>query len=272
MSPRLAMTWRDPLRYLLQQAASEGLIDAVEVVPSGYLRAGLESVLQLRLAELDLPYSFHFVEHSLGSADYLDNHLHERLATFMAPFSPLFVSEHLTAARSGDLDLEMNLPPIATEAAVEITAENIAAFRDQLAPGQRFLLEHVPTYFRHRASTMDELVFYLAVAEAADADLLIDLHNLHCDEQNQGLDAAAFLRELPAGRVRELHLAGGYELHPGARVDGHDAALPDRVLELLDIALTHHTPELVVIEREHRFDDLPSIHADLARVREVLNG
>ncbi len=270
---RVGMTWRDPLRPLLVEAAADGLLQAIEVVPSGYAYAGAEALLKRRLDELALPYSFHFVEHSLASADYLDNHPHERLRPFLEGFEPMFVSEHLTAARAGDLDLELNLPPIATVDAVTIAADNLAAFRDQLTPGTPLLLEHVPTYFLHHASTLDPLDFYLQVVRAAECEVLLDLHNLYCDQRNQGIDAAAFVTSLPPERIREVHVAGGYALEGDhGYVDGHDHAVPDEVLALLELTLQHASPDLVVLEREHRFDDLGAIHDDLKRVAEVVHG
>ena len=268
----VALTYRDPLKYVLQQAAQRGLISAVEVVPSGYVKSGLGALLAHRLAELGLPYSFHFVDNSLASADFPENNHVARIKEFMSGFSPIFVSDHLTAHRIGDLDLETNLPVVCTPDAVDVYVENIHMMVDAIQPDCPVLLEHVPTYYRHAASTLDELTTYSAVVRESGVSVLLDLHNLYCDERNVGTDPERFIDALPAELIREVHLAGGREIEgTGAYLDSHDSKVPERVFELLERVMDLASPDLIVIEREHIFDTPDQLFRDLERVNEVVN-
>jgi len=78
--------------------------------------------------------------------------------------------------------------------------------------------------------------FAAAVAEAADCGVVLDLHNLLCNERNGRQSASDFCDSLPLERVWELHLAGG-EDYCGFRLDAHsglvEPALMDIVADLL---------------------------------------
>jgi uncharacterized protein (UPF0276 family) len=267
----VALTYRDPLKYVIQQAASSGLIDAIEVVPSGYAKAGLGPLLAKRLSELGLPYSFHFVDQSLASADFPENNHAQRTRDFLADFSPMFISDHLTAHRIGDLDLETNLPVVCTAGAIDIYTENIRQFVDTVQPRCPMLLEHVPTYYRHAASDLDEATTYVEVVRRSGVDVLLDLHNLVCDEINTGADPFAFIDAVPADRIAEIHVAGGAEIEgTGAYLDTHSEEVPERVFELLDYVCARANPRMVVLEREHRFQDPAQLFADLERIGSIV--
>lgn len=270
--PRIALTYRDPLRYVIEQAAARGLIDAVEVVPSGYVKAGLGALLKHRLATLGLPYSFHFVDNSLASADFPTNNKAADVAAFLADFSPIFVSDHLTAHRSGPYDLDCNLPVVCTPSAVDIYAENVRMFMEELDLSCPFLMEHTPAYYRHRASTLDEASTFAAVVGQTDCGALVDLHNLYCDERNTGVAAEGLLDALDPSSIREVHVAGGREIEgTGAYLDSHDETVPERVFALLERLMDTAEPELIVVEREHVFDRPDRLFADLERIHAIVH-
>ena len=267
---RVALTYRDPLRYVIEQAASRGLVDAVEVVPSGYVKAGLGPLLHHRLATLGLPYSFHFVDNSLASADYPTNNKADAVATFLADFKPMLISDHLTAHRADDYDLDCNLPVVCTPGAVDVYAENIRSFTETVSPSCPFLIEHVPAYYRHTASTLDEHTTFRSVVEQAECDVLLDLHNLYCDERNSGTSPEALIDALPAEKIREIHIAGGREIEgTGAYLDSHDETVPERVFELLERVLARANPDLIVLEREHAYGEPDQLFRDLERIHAI---
>lgn len=274
MSPRIALTYHTHLHRVIELGACEGLVDAVEIVPSGYLLAGNYGLLRERLAEIGLPYSFHFVEGSLASADFIDNNPCAAMAALIEQFEPLHVSDHLTCARIGDEDLEMNLPILMTDLSLEVCIENLAHFSEALACDCPVLIEHVPSYFRFKASTWQPERFFAAVVQQSGFGVLLDLHNLYCDELNQashGVRGEAFIDCLPEGCVNEIHLAGGRRLPGADYIDTHDSDVPPRVFELLDYALEHSDPRLIVLEREHRFGEPERVVADLHRIRESIH-
>jgi len=271
--PLLAQTVVTPLRPLIEDAVRGGLLDAIEIVPDEFLPAPESSDLLARLIDkIGAPYSFHLTQMSLGSADFAARYPLAERARALSRFAPMLISDHLSASSVASFRFEGNLPCIHDERAIAYVSANIRRVREAFvgACEAPFLVENIPCEFEFSASTMSPETFTTRVVEAADCGLLLDLHNLYVHERNRELDAAAFLATLDPGRVHELHLAGGETLGWGEYVDGHCASIPARVFELLELALDRFAPTLVVLEREHAFDDHAGIIADLERVRELL--
>jgi hypothetical protein len=78
---------------------------------------------------------------------------------------------------------------------------------------------------------MSDGAFFTAVADAADCGILLDLHNLWCNERNGRQPVLEVVAELPLDRVWEVHLAGGQEMD-GYWLDAHSGPAPDELLEL----------------------------------------
>ena len=62
--------------------------------------------------------------------------------------------------------------------------------------------------------------FFAAVAEEAECGILLDLHNLYCNEKNGRSRLRDVLGAMPMDRVWEVHLAGGQE-QGRFYLDGH---------------------------------------------------
>lgn len=265
MKPRTGLSYHPALHDLVLRARDEGLIDVIEIQPERYIysesgRVGLRELL----AEIGLPFSFHFACSSVGSADFeLDDEARARLR-IVDELRPLVCSDHLTFCRVGELDLEMNLPMLQTPAALEVLVDNLETLQAPLAAP--LLLENIAAMWQLRRSTMGSTEFLAAAVEAADCGLLLDLHNLYADQLNHGLDARAALEELPLSRVREVHVAGG-SWKDDFYYDGHDHDVPAEVQGMLEHLLTRTTPELVILEREARFVQLEGVWRDLVALR-----
>jgi uncharacterized protein (UPF0276 family) len=189
-----------------------------------------------------------------------------------------WASEHLSfnQVRSAGRDYfgGFLLPPIQSPAAVRLAARNIRAV-SRLLPVP-FAFETGVNYLGRLPGELTDGSFFAAVAEEADCGILLDLHNLWCNERNgrQGLlDAVA---ELPLDRVWEVHLAGGSELD-GLWLDGHSSGVPEPLFELaaqvlpclpnLGAVVFEIAPEVV-----GRGQVAPSVVVEqLRRIRELWN-
>jgi uncharacterized protein len=189
-----------------------------------------------------------------------------------------WASEHLSfnRVRSAGRDYfgGFLLPPIQSPAAVRLAARNIRAVSGLLPVP--FAFETGVNYLGRLPGELTDGSFFAAVAEEADCGILLDLHNLWCNERNgrQGLlDAVA---ELPLDRVWEVHLAGGSELD-GLWLDGHSSGVPEPLFELaaqvlpclpnLGAVVFEIAPEVV-----GRGQVAPSVVVEqLRRIRELWN-
>ena len=236
----------DPMLY------SQGLIDFVEVTPDILCRPrhGLPgTVLDRRLLEAareicgDLPIVVHGVELSIGSAGRWNDDYVAMLLEFQTLWPFRWHSEHLhfqTIDRGdgrGEVDIGVPLPLPFTREAVDLVARRAARLNDMF--GVPFCLENGAHYLGELPcddGMGDESTFLNAIATAGDCGLLLDLHNLHCNEVNNGADALALVDRLQLDRVGELHIAGGHWAD-GFRLDSHNGGAPEAVWALLDQVL-----------------------------------
>jgi uncharacterized protein (UPF0276 family) len=149
-----------------------------------------------------------------------------------------WVSEHLSILRIQDGDaltsLGVLIAPPQTAAGVEVAADNIQRLSE--AVGAPVVFETGVNYLRPRAGEMPDGEFFRAVAETADCGILLDLHNLWCNERNGRARAIEVIDSLPLERVWEIHVADGY-WRDGHYLDAHSGVTGRDVLGLLSTTL-----------------------------------
>jgi uncharacterized protein (UPF0276 family) len=190
---------RGTLRVDYFEAISEN-----HLVPGGRPRRIVEDVRACA------PVVLHGVSLNVGSTDPLDLAYLDALAALARRIEAPFVSDHLcwTGVRGRSLHDLLPLPH--TEEALRHVAARVAQVQERL--GRRIALENVSSYVRFAADEMSEWEFLVAVAEAADCGILLDVNNVFVNAWNHGFDAGAYLDAIPAERVFQIHLAG----HSGA--------------------------------------------------------
>ena len=215
------------------------LIQVVEIEPQAFWKENgtgdlpyrVDATVLERLAALPQAKLFHGVGFPVGGSrppPFLP-----ALHAMAQALRPAWVSEHLSFNTAADADGPFNagflLPPRQTAAGALTAAAAIrAAAAGFTVP---FAFETGVNYLRPRADELSDGAFFAAVAAAADCDILLDLHNLHCNERNGRQAARAAIAELPSARVRELHLAGGC-LRDGYWLDAHSGPSPEEVFAL----------------------------------------
>ena len=160
------------------------------------------------------------------------------------------VSEHWGFMGNDDLDLGAPLP-------MPVVEDTIVAGREAL--GRLAAIARAPVGLENLA-----LAFGLqdvwkqgelldAVLAPQHGYLVLDVHNLHCQVENFGVDPGPLLETYPLHRVRCIHVAGGsWSQHAAGRFrrDTHDDAVPDGALDLLARALPRcPNVEAVILER-----------------------
>jgi uncharacterized protein len=198
---------------------------------SGYSYRLNESLFE-SIAELPQPKLMHGVGQPLGGTvdDPMD---HMPLLRRMADrLQPAWVSEHLSFNRvhRGGRATECGflLPPPQTYAATRVAAANVRRYGRAL--GRPVAFETGVNYFRP-AGDLDDGKYFRAVAEQADSGILLDLHNLWCNERNGRQRVVDALEQMPLDRVWEVHFAGGMALD-GYWLDAHSHGIPAELLEL----------------------------------------
>jgi hypothetical protein len=103
--------------------------------------------------------------------------------------------------------------------------------------------------------------------------MLLDLHNLHVNETNLGIDPIAWMDAIPETAVEEAHVAGGNWI-AGTYFDSHSGRSPARVYELLRHALQRFVALRAVTFEFHEsyFGEigLSGVEAEMLALREVV--
>ncbi len=176
---------------------------------------------------------------------------------------PAWASEHLSFNRFTDAQGTVRqtsflLPPRQSAAGVAQAAQGLADLR--AASGAPVAFETGVNYLQPRPDELPDGRFFAQVAEAADAGILLDLHNLWVNARNGRAPIDRVLDALPLDRVWELHLAGG-SLLDGYWLDAHDRLADESLLELA-AALIPRLPNLGALVFEILPQYVPGVGLD----------
>ena len=246
-------------------------VDFVEVISENFMVAGGQPRHILRQVRERHPVVLHGVSMSIGSADGLRPDYLRRLRALADEIEPLFVSDHLSWSRIDGFNSHDLLPLPYTEEALDLVCTNIDVAQDTL--GRAMLFEN-PSSYLHFPGGMSEWEFMAEMCRRTGCGLLLDVNNVFVSAVNHGFDAFDFLDGIPAGAVRQIHLAG-HSQGKDLLVDTHDTPVSDAVWMLYAEAVARCGPVATMVERDAAIPPLAELLAELdiarrlARTREA---
>lgn len=241
-------------------------VDWFEIVSENYIRTGGPPMRNLERVRERYPVVMHGVSLSIGAPDPLDRDYLAGLKALIRRIEPEWISDHLCWTGAHGVNLHDLLPLPFTAEAVAYVADRVGQVQDFL--GRRLLLENVSSYVTFLDSEMSEAEFLAAVAERADCDILLDVNNIFVSAFNHGFDALDYLDRVPAGRVRQIHLAG-HQDNGDHIVDTHDHPVRDAVWDLYAETIRRIGRKPTMIERDDNIPELSELVAELDRARAV---
>jgi uncharacterized protein len=190
--------------------------------------------------------------------------LRECVKTMQAPWA----SEHLAFNLTPDFFTGFFLPPRQTEAGLAVYEAAIRKLAN--AVEVPFAFETGVNYLQPRGDEIPDGEFVAELACRADSGILLDLHNVYCNELNGRQSVEKFMQQIPLDRVWEMHVAGGFELE-GYWLDAHSGSMPDPMVAMAR-EIIPHLPNLKAIVFEVFTSFLPSfpldaVHRECDRVR-----
>ena len=255
---------RRPIADKLMQDPPDD-VDFMEVAPENWIHVGGLLAKKLRFFTERYPFLIHGLSLSIGSPAPLDEQLVRDIKAFMAEHGIRMYSEHLSYC--GDDGHLYDLMPIPfTDDAVSYVAERVRRVQDILE--QRIALENV-SYYAPTDTSMSEDDFTLAVLEEADCDLMLDINNIVVNSINHGYDASAFLRRMPAKRIRYFHIAGHYVEAEDLRIDTHGAPVDAQAWSLLAEAYEKFGPVPTLLERDFNFPPIEELLDEVRRIKSL---
>ncbi|MDX1496011.1 MAG: DUF692 domain-containing protein, partial [Salinisphaeraceae bacterium] len=237
-------------------------VDFLEVAPENWIDIGGSRGRKFREFTERYPFVCHGLSLSLGGPAPLDEAFLAKVKNFLDTHNVRCYSEHLSYC--GDDGHLYDLMPIPfTTEAVDYVAARIRRTQEILE--RRIAVENV-SYYAAPGAEMTELEFLLAVLEAADCDLLLDVNNIVVNSINHRYDAEEFLKALPAERIAYGHIAGHFVEAEDLRVDTHAAPVADAVWDLLNTAYAHFGVFPTLLERDFNIPPLPELLQEVDRV------
>ncbi len=222
--------------------ALQGLIDLVEIEPSnfwlkenkeGTVKYSLDPQAVSTLQKIKLPKLIHGVGFPFGGTHPPDALSLPPLLETIQAFNSPWVSEHLSfnQVSYGDENYHTGflLPPIQSKETVKTACKNIREFQNRLPVPVAF--ETGVNYLKPQPGEMKDGEFFARIAEETDCGILLDLHNLWCNEVNGREKVRDVLKSIPLDRVWEIHLAGG-ERFEDYLLDAHSNLIPKEVEEV----------------------------------------
>lgn len=240
-------------------------VDFMEVAPENWIHVGGKLGKKLRFFTERYPFLIHGLSLSIGAPAPLDEQLVRDIKEFMAEHNIRMYSEHLSYC--GDDGHLYDLMPIPfTEDAVKYVAARVRRVQDILE--QRIALENV-SYYTPTDASMTEADFTLAVLEEADCDLMLDINNIVVNSINHHYDANAFLKRMPAERIRYFHLAGHYVEAEDLRIDTHGSAVDDQAWHLLKEAYATFGTVPTLLERDFNFPPMDELLDEVRQIKRL---
>ncbi|KYF85293.1 hypothetical protein BE11_24605, partial [Sorangium cellulosum] len=203
-----------------------------ELSPENYMRRGGYFPAAIERVRERCAILTHGLTMSVGGVDPLDAGYLRELGRFLGRLDPPFHSDHLCFSGVDGRFVHDLLPLPLTSAAAAHAAARIREAEDRLE--RPMAIENITYYLVPGRAALDEADFLGEVLERAGCGLLLDVNNLYVNARNHGVDAAALLEKIPAGRVVSMHVAGhAWRDDAGVLVDTHGAPVIAPVLDLL---------------------------------------
>ncbi len=272
---RVGIGWRGELAAGI--FANLAHIDLLEIIADDHFRATPQELRALKTLAAHTPITLHGVAMGLAGSEATETRRMDSMARLVQVLAPESWSEHLAFVRSGGIEIGHLAAPPRTASSVDAAIANIE--RASQIVGVRPQLENIATLIAPPGSTLDEAAWVGQIVEGADADLLIDLHNLYANAVNFGADPTVLLRSFPLHRVSAVHLSGGKwiaEPNPNPRkrqrlLDDHLHDVPPAVFSLLSqLAEWAPQPLDVIIERDGAYPDFARFLTQLDSARAAL--
>jgi uncharacterized protein len=266
--PAIGIGYRAPISKWTRDNLAR--FDVLEITVDHCLNGG--KALRSEIFDLvdRIPLTAHGIGLSIGTDEPLDLAYLDRVAAVVERLKAPAYSEHLAFTRVPGRDLANLLPLPKTEEVAERVIAKVKAVQSRIR--LPFLLENITYVFDWPDSNLSDADFLALICRETGAGLLLDIENVHLNASNHGFDPYEFLDDLPAGIVKEVHMAGGVAVHEDfldrpLLADSHSYPVSDVALDLLEYALARHAPTTIILERDDRLDAVEEILDDVARIR-----
>lgn len=216
-----------------------------------------------------LAQDFHLFVHglglSLGSPGGLDREQLTKFAKVVEVARPDWISEHVAFTRTAEVDLGHLNPIRPTRAAAQALAANALKVSEHC--GKPLILENITSHLQLEGE-LSETDFLNEVCAQSGCGLLLDVTNLFINSRNHGFDPVAWLHELPADKIVQMHIVG-YSQTGNRWVDDHAAPVQDELLQLAREVVDYAPVKAIILERDTAFPGDEEMQGEMAKLRSL---
>ncbi|MCL4116734.1 UNVERIFIED_CONTAM: hypothetical protein GTU68_035411 [Idotea baltica] len=212
------------------------------------------------------PIVMHGVSLSIGGPHELDLDYLKKLKKLADHIQPKWMSDHVCWSKGSAHNLHDLLPIPFTEESLNYISTRVSQVQNILE--RPLVLENASSYIRAAGEDFSEWEFISALVEKTGCELLLDVNNVYVSSFNHGYDAWNFIQNLPAHKVRQIHLAG-YSDYGNYLIDTHDHPITDPVWDLYQRTMELLGPISTMIERDDNFPPFGELLEELDKVRSL---
>ncbi|MFC3151085.1 DUF692 domain-containing protein [Litoribrevibacter euphylliae] len=238
-----------------------------ELLTDNYMADGGLPILRAEQIRQDYPVTLHGVGMSLGSTDPLNTDYLSRLKQLIERLEPAYVSDHIAWVSVDGKYTHDLLPLPYTAEALDVISTNINKAQEFL--GRRLLVENPSSYLTFTNDEMPEWEFIQHVVNNTDCELLLDINNIYVSSQNHNFDPYHYLSQIPADKVKEIHLAG-YEKKDHFLFDTHGYQVRPPVWALYRAALERFGSVPTLIEWDTDVPDFKTLRAEASKAERLM--
>ncbi len=215
------------------------------------------------------PIVLHGVGLALGNLAELDNVYLKALKNLIEEIQPEMVSDHLCWTSIHGHNSHDLLPVTYTEESLQFISTKITQAQEYLQ--REILIENPSSYVSFASNTMIEAEFMAALCTKTGCKVLLDLNNIFVNHKNLNLNPQSYFANLNQDHVRQFHMAG-HSVHEDLRIDTHDHAPCQEVLDLYHQATRIWPNVPTLLEWDDNIPDWPQLMAELDHVKKYYEG
>lgn len=243
----------------------------LEVHSENYMCAGGPTLKWLTAMRERYPVSLHGVGLSLGSAGPLDQTHLKRLVDLERRIEPGWVSEHLSWSIADGVYLNDLIALPYTLESLDVFSAHVREMQDAL--NRQVLIENPSSYLRYAHSVIPEPEFLLNVVNQSGCGVLLDVNNVYVSAMNHGFDPIAYLDQVPAHLIGEIHMAGHSQTVIDGRtirIDDHGSIICDEVWALYEHLIKRIGAKPTLIEWDSNIPALDVLLGEAAKADAIM--
>jgi len=243
-------------------------VDWFEIISENFMDSqGRPRYILDQIAER-YPVVMHGVSLSIGSTDPLDHSYLAKLKTLGEAVNARWISDHVCWTGVAGVNAHDLLPIPFNDETLQHVIERINIVQEVLE--RPLVLENPSSYVTFAESTMSEWEFLTHMTGETDCGLLLDVNNVYVSGRNHDFDPEEFIRNIPADRVVQFHLAGHTDCQTHL-IDTHDGEVINPVWELYRLAHQVTGGASTLLEWDANIPEFPVLHAEVLKAKHYKN-